>query len=238
MNAWTETAEEIEAEREDLPQLPKEKVPEKADSDRESKRVEAPLRRRGIRAANAVLFTLCCFLLAEIANKISAELLLPESRDAPPPPTASEIPTHTWNERKPILQRNLFGAQIGGEPSAEVEPELEDIEETELPLELLGTIAADSRATSRATIWNEEEREYQVLREGDALRYHPDVTVDHVERRRVILLNGEQREELTLEDREKRLNTPAARKARASEARARKAKARRAPARQRRRRRR
>jgi type II secretory pathway component PulC len=160
------------------------------------------MRRLSIRITNLALFILCCFLLAEVANKISAELLLPRSSSVMPPAAVPETPARSWEERKPILQRNLFGAQVVSQPILDVEPEPEEIAKTELPLELLGTIASSNKAMSRATIWDKSNREHQVLRAGDSLKHHSEVRLERIERRRVILINDERREELSLDDRE------------------------------------
>ena len=178
--------------------------------------IPGDMRRLGIRIANVALFTLCCFLLADVFNKISADLLLPSGGAAPPPAPAPERRVRSWDERKPILQRNLFGAQVVSDPIAYSEPEPEDIEKTELPLQLLGTIASDNPETARATIWDEKERHHQVLRTGDQLEHHADVRLERIERRRVILLNGESREELNLEDRKIEREVASAPKAKSS----------------------
>jgi len=150
--------------------------------------IPGDMRRLGIRIANVALFTLCCFLLADVFNKISADLLLPSGGAAPPPAPAPERRVRSWDERKPILQRNLFGAQVVSDPIAYSEPEPEDIEKTELPLQLLGTIASDN----------------------------PETALERIERRRVILLNGESREELNLEDRKIEREVASAPKAKSS----------------------
>jgi len=160
------------------------------------------MRRLGIRIANLALFILCCFLLAEVANKISAELLLPRSSSVMPPAAVPETPARSWEERKPILQRNLFGAQVVSQPILDAEPEPEEIAKTELPLELLGTVASSDETLRRATIWDKSNRDHQVLRVGDFLKHHAEVWLERIERRRVILINDERREELSLDDRE------------------------------------
>jgi hypothetical protein len=174
------------------------------------------MRRLGIRIANLALFILCCFFLADVANKISAELLLPRSSSVMPPAAVPEIPARSWNERKPILQRNLFGAQVVSEPILNAEPEPEEIEKTELPLELLGTIASADETMRRATIWDKSNREHQVLRVGDSLKHHTEVRLERIERRRVILINDERLQELSLEDREPSPAVTSVRKAKPS----------------------
>jgi general secretion pathway protein C len=164
------------------------------------------MRRLVLRIANAALFVLCCFLLASVINQIAAELLLPV-RNGPTVPTAqtARIQQPSWSERQPILDRNLFGARLAGEAEAEPEPEpvLEELEETKLPLKLLGTAAAiDGAGISKAAIEDTRTREHQVVRVGDALKNHGGVEVARIDRRRVVLRNGPRLEELSLDEEE------------------------------------
>ncbi len=151
-----------------------------------------------LRILNYTLFTGCCFQTAQITNDVLAdslrELSPPEAVVAPAP---SEAPPE-WQERKAILDRNLFAAQLAGETElVEEEPEEEDLEETELPLVLGGTLAATGES-SRAAIYDKRSRKSQVLRPGDEIEGHPNVTIDRIERRRVLILNKGKREELLL----------------------------------------
>ena len=164
-----------------------------------------PALRLCLRIGNAVLLTFCCFLLANIANQVSAALLEKSGAkgvELPLSPVGApeEAPAKTWRER--ILDRNLFGAAlIVTAPTPEPEPE--QLEKTELPLELAGTVASDARSARMASIWNQKRREYQVLRPGDRLEHHPEVELARVERGRVVLRNGDELEELLLADRER-----------------------------------
>jgi len=147
-----------------------------------------------IRAISAVFFVASCFLVASMGNQWAANFLYaPRVITAP---TVSEIPPAApgWGARKPILDRNLFGARLAGgeEPVEEVVEE--EVEETKLPLILLATIAAIETDLSRAAIHDQRTRVDEVVRPGDTLENHPNVTVDRIERGRVVLLNqGAQR---------------------------------------------
>lgn len=166
------------------------------------------MRQAGIRIANGVLFTLCCFLLASVFNKISAEFLMAAPAAAPPryEPDRQEI--RTWEERKPILDRNLFGAQITT-VAAPPPPSDEPLAATELPLRLLGTVASEQRSRARATIEDKTTRKHEVRRLGDTLESHPEVEVAAIERGRVILWNDGRREELRLNpDQQEALPSP------------------------------
>jgi type II secretory pathway component PulC len=156
--------------------------------------------RLGIRIANALLVSLCCFQVAGVVNKISADALVPDlqSASAAPPPVAT--PQRSWEDRAPILARNLFGAQIVG-TAPEPEPEVDqDLEETALPVELVGTLLSDVPERSKAAIAERGSSEPEWLHEGEKLTQHQRVKVAKIERGRVILQNGGKREELLLSE--------------------------------------
>ncbi len=156
--------------------------------------------RLGIRIANVALFTLCCFQVASVFNRVSANLLMPGSASfASTAEPAVHVP-RDWDDRKPILDRNLFGAQIFSE-EFEPEPEpQEDLDKTKLPIRLLGTQLSSVRANSKAAISEKSGRDYELLHEGDTLEKHPRVQLVRIERGRVILQNGTRREELSLDE--------------------------------------
>jgi len=158
------------------------------------------MRRVGIRIANGALFTLCCFLVASVFNKISAEFLMIAPIRAPLASHFEGQQLRSWEERKPILERNLFGAQIASVAQAPLPPQEEELEETELPLRLLGTVTSDKSPGSRATIEDKTSRKHEVVRIGDHLQSHSEVKIAAIERGRVILWNGERREELRLKE--------------------------------------
>ena len=156
--------------------------------------------RLGIRIANAVLFTLCSFQVASMVNDVSADALRPgppSFASAAAAPVANQPPG--WEARKPILERNLFGAQMFAEIEPEPEP-VEDLEETTLPVRLLGTQLHSIRANSKAAIAAKGARDHELLYEGDTLEKHPQARLIRIERGRVILDNRGRREELLLAD--------------------------------------
>jgi general secretion pathway protein C len=153
----------------------------------------------GIRIANVALFTLCCFLVADVFNDISAEFLMVARAAAPAPPAVESLRARGWEERRPILERNLFGAQIAAMPAPPL-PVDELLTATKLPLRLLGTVLSLDPATSRATIEDKSSRKHEVLRTGDSLQAYAQVEVAAIERGRVILLNEDRREELRLQE--------------------------------------
>jgi general secretion pathway protein C len=101
------------------------------------------------------------------------------------------------------VARNLFNsAELAG-PAPEPEPEVtEDLEETKLPLRLLGTAASENLSLAWAAIEDLEAREHVVVATGGEVR--PSVTVVQIDRMRVVLRNGAKLEELVIEEE----NTP------------------------------
>ena len=155
--------------------------------------------RLGIRIANAVLFSLCCFQLAHVFNAISADLLMPAPDVFEAPSQIAALAPRDWDERKPILDRNLFAAQLFPAPPPEPEPEPEPLlEETKLPVRLLGTLLSAVSGNSTAAIAENGSRSHELLHVGDQLERHPQAQVAKIERGRVILQNGARREELLL----------------------------------------
>lgn len=142
--------------------------------------------------ANVILFVTACFLAAETANAIFAALLTPpgEEAAAAPAPVSSDV--RTWAQRQVILERNLFHSSTREVVAAPVEP-VEDVEPTSLPLDLLGTAAADDPALAWAAINDRETRATLIVGLGDVLKDKAEVA--RIERRRVLLLeNGVHRE--------------------------------------------
>jgi general secretion pathway protein C len=154
--------------------------------------------RLGIRIANVALFSLCCFQVASVFNDVSADLLTPEPAEFASTAAPAATGPRGWDDRKVILERNLFGAQMFAAPLEEEPEPQEDLEETKLPLRLLGTQLSSIRENSKAAIAEKSGRGHQVLFEGDVLEKHPQATLVRIERRRVILQNGKRREELLL----------------------------------------
>lgn len=155
--------------------------------------------RLGIRIANVTLFALCCFQIAGVFNKVSADFLMPgpASIAAGPAAEATAVTARSWKHREPILDRNLFGAQVFAEAAPEVEPE-EELEKTKLPLRLLGTQVHSIRENSKAAVADKSGKFHELLYLGDTPERHPQARLVKIERGRVILENRGRREELLL----------------------------------------
>jgi len=157
------------------------------------------MRQWAIWALNIALFVAGCFLMARIGVAILAEVALPTRAEMAPVAVQSADANPTWQQRKVILERNLFGAKVEG-PQGENEQPIVDVEETKLPLRLLGTVAGQDQNLSNAAIQEVGGRDHQVVFVGDTLENHDGVRVHRIYRGRVLLDNRGKREELKLSE--------------------------------------
>ena len=155
------------------------------------------MNRTAIRILNAGLLVLCCFLAARVVAAVGGELLAPPAAEARAKPRAVAAAQHSWEDRQVILDRNFFNAstRLSAEPPP---PESEALEQTKLPLRLLGTAAAGHPSQSRAAVEDLETRTHRVVAVGDVLKERAEVV--RIERGRIVLQNGERREELALSE--------------------------------------
>jgi general secretion pathway protein C len=159
----------------------------------------------GIRLVNVALFVLTCFVTAGIFNRIVADRLAPESYTGALEQQTVESIKPSWEERKAILDRNLFGAKVAvvqrkTPPKKLAPPPPPVVKETKLPLKLLGTMSANPETLSTAVIMNTRTRKHEVVQVGDHIKEHEEAVVVSIEPRRVLLQNGAKREELILEE--------------------------------------
>lgn len=156
--------------------------------------------RFGIRITNVLLAALCLFQIAGVVNAVKEDSQAPAIAAYDVADQAAPPKTRSWADRQPILDRNLFGAQIvAAPPEPEPEPE-EELEETKLPLMLVGTLLSDVATKSTAAITERGRTVPELLYVGDRLERHPKVKIAAIERGRVILQNGAKREELLLSE--------------------------------------
>jgi general secretion pathway protein C len=150
------------------------------------------LNRYAVHALNGLLGVLACFLLATIVTALVPE---PDPEPAGLARAPADAPRPKgWDERKVILERNLFNASVLA-PQVPAES-LEELEATKLPLKLLGTVAGGSDQ-SWAAVLDTETGQHMVVRVDDVLKERAKVL--RIERRRIVLQNGARREELALE---------------------------------------
>lgn len=156
--------------------------------------------------ANAALFVLCASLTADSANAIFSAVLDPEPEPISAAPADAAPLRRSWQDREVILDRNLFSSSILAPPPPPPVEE-EDLEATQLPLDLLGTVAAEDPALARATVQDLEERKTVVLAVNDQIK---SAKVTRIERRRVVLLENGKLRELTLDEEKPGLKRPRA----------------------------
>ncbi len=148
--------------------------------------------------ANTVLFTLCCFLVANTANAIIAAWLSQSPALAVELGPRGGSQSRTWSDRQQITQRNLFHSAKLSASASTPAPADEELKETELPLKLWGTIAADDPALSWASVEETGKRgAISAVRVGDKIQ---SATIVEIERRRVVLLENGSRRALSLDD--------------------------------------
>ncbi len=156
------------------------------------------MNRYAIWAVNAGLFALCCFILAGVIAEVGAARLAPEAAAAVAAPTPTGGPRRAAPNRGRIVERNLFNSTELAAVEPEPAPVTEDLEETKLPLKLLGTAASDDQALAWAAIDDQELRKHKVVATGGEAR--AGVSVVRIERKRVVLRNQGKLEELTLDE--------------------------------------
>jgi general secretion pathway protein C len=154
------------------------------------------LGRIGIAALNLTLFVLCASLAERALTPVLAEWIDPPSDEFAALPRGSGPTQRGWSDRQVILERNLFKASVV--ESAALEPTEEELEETKLPLELLGTAATEPATLSIAAILDTRDRKHRIVRVGDEL--DAQARVVRIEHRRVVLRNGARLEELALQE--------------------------------------
>ncbi len=147
--------------------------------------------------ANAALFTLCCFLVADTANAVFAAVLAPTASTPAEAATRQAVARRSWADRQVILERNLFNSSLIA-PPAPVEEVAEDLEPTKLPLTLHGTAACSHDDCSWAAIEIQTKRETSVFGPGDEILR--TVSLVRVEPRRVVLSEGGAMRELVLDE--------------------------------------
>jgi len=151
-----------------------------------------------ILAVNTALVILSCFLASGVIADVTAALLASGSAEASPPPGPPVPPARTPSDRQIILARNLFNVStLNPEPLA---AEDESFQKTKLPLRLLGTAAAQDTALSWAAVEDLETKQHLVVRIDQDIKGGAKVV--RIERRRIVLQNGAQLEELALDGEE------------------------------------
>lgn len=150
---------------------------------------------------NATLFMLCCYTTAGLVNAWLGDLLAASGASPAPLATVASAPGRAWADRQAILDRNLFQVSTllpAPMVAAPAEPADEALQATRLPLRLLGTVASADADAAYAAVEDQQTRKQSVVRVGEGLQ--GDATVLGIERRRIVIQNGSNREELALDD--------------------------------------
>ena len=154
------------------------------------------MNRFAIWGVNAGLFALGCFLLAGVIAEVSAARLAPLPTAVAAQTGEGPVPPRDRVDRGRIVQRNLFDSAEAAEP--EPEPEVtEELEETQLPLKLLGTAASPDAELAWGAIDDLKARKHRVVATGGEIA---GASVVRIDRKRVVLRNGGKLEELSLDD--------------------------------------
>lgn len=139
--------------------------------------------------ANGTLFVLCCFLVAATVNQFIANAAAPDpalfavnESPAPKPETLRLDPQR-------IVEASPFSP-----PGAVLD--MNNLPATQLSLRLLGTLVTASPDTSFAAIEETDSRQSHIVKIQDRIKN--TATVVSIERKRIILDNAGQREELVL----------------------------------------
>jgi type II secretion system protein C len=152
------------------------------------------MKRVAILAVNTALVILCVFLASGVIRDVIVAVLAPGSAEAGLP-IAPEAQPQRRADRQVILARNLFNVStLNPEPQT---AEDESYQKTKLPLRLLGTAAAEDTALSWAAVEDLETKQHLVVRVDQDIKGGAKVV--RIERRRIVLQNGAQLEELGLE---------------------------------------
>ena len=155
------------------------------------------LLRYGLRVFHIALAAGCLYLIysmvtSSLRQTVLAELRIPSIDDLPPP-------QNSFAPYEIVGERNLFESRETALPAAPPPPPEEEIEESQLRLRLLGTIAGPAHL-SIATVEDETSREHLHLRVDDPVGESGNVTVARIERMKLVLNNNGKLEAITMED--------------------------------------
>jgi len=150
---------------------------------------------------NVALGVVLCLLVANTANAVFAAWLAPETglEVAGPSQQAPVAAKRSWQDRQAILARNLFNASLLAPPAPAVSEVVEeDLEETRLPIKLLGTLASPDPKLARAAVEDQEERKHLILQVNDEIKGKAKLV--RIERRRIVLSENGTLRELTFDE--------------------------------------
>lgn len=146
---------------------------------------------------DAVLLAVCGLLVTRTTLAVTGALGEPPI--APPSPPAAVAPPEPEPAAPAIIvTRDLFGTTATPEPPPP-RPQVEDVEATELPVGLLGTVYSADPELARAAVWNALRGEHRVVAAGDPIA-DGAATVLRIERERILLREDGDVREISLDD--------------------------------------
>jgi type II secretion system protein C len=150
-------------------------------------------------AVNTLLITLCAYWAAALLLAVVGALIGGADFTRADRVVAASTARPTWQERRVILDKNLFQVSIllpeDFEPDTPIEA---DLDETSLPLSLVGTVASSVREEARASVRIDREGRVVTVRIGEEVI--DGATVNRIERRRLVLENRGRLEALSLDE--------------------------------------
>lgn len=158
------------------------------------------MKRPWILAINGALAMTALALLGYAVAAVWTGWAVTAASEAPAPPAPPPTAPRQWDDRKVIVERNLFNASTLAPAVAQTMDENERYEKTRLPLRLLGTVAAGDGSWA-ALERLDGDRKDLVVHVGEDLnaKWGLAATVLRIERGRIVFVNAGRREELTLE---------------------------------------
>ncbi len=157
------------------------------------------LLRSSVWAVNTLLIALCAYWTAALLLAVAGALIGGADFTRADRVVAASTARPSWQERRVILDKNLFQVSIllpeDFEPDTPIEANLD---ETSLPLSLVGTVASSVREEARASVRIDREGRVVTVRIGEEVI--DGATVNRIERRRLVLENRGRLEALSLDE--------------------------------------
>jgi type II secretion system protein C len=154
------------------------------------------LLRYALVALQVVLVGISLYFLHNIARALIRSAPVPEARIPPPEPVPER--DLSYARYASIVKRNLFNSRSFQPAALTAAPEPEeDLDESKLRVQLIGTAATQPEALSVAAVLDESTNERMVVRKGDMVA---GARVERIERKRIVVNNRGKREAISLDE--------------------------------------
>jgi type II secretion system protein C len=153
------------------------------------------LLRHGLVALQVVLIAASLYFAHRIVSRLVRSDPVPEA--SIPPVEAPPARDRSWSNYQVIATRNLFHSRSLAAVPAEATPTEDEIEESALPVKLLGTAAVDPEGLSIAAVLDQSANLNLRVRKGDLLA---GAEVVSIERRRLVVRNRGKLEAIMLDE--------------------------------------